>query len=209
MGHGTCSPPAKPVGEMLRKSTDDFVCVFNYMNHDHNATGHSPFYLSHGYFPCKPRLALAPSPTRHQSMVHRWASTLASHLKTANSDAVSWDSQAKQRLVARSADEPTPFHAVMMHVPMPHGQDFLSFQVAERMARTETSSHPQNSHAQVQPSRSSLLPSAYDDASYHLCQLFTKRTCPRMLEPVWRRTKLSQASLDNSESCKCSILETA
>lgn len=118
MGHGTCSPPAKPVGEMLRKSTDDFVCVFNYMNHDHNATGHSPFYLSHGYFPCKPRLALAPSPTRHQSMVHRWASTLASHLKTANSDAVSWDSQAKQRLVARNADEPTPFHAVMMHVPI-------------------------------------------------------------------------------------------
>ena len=113
----------------MRKSTDELrddwdlqipFLRFNYMNHNHSATGYSPFYLSHGYVPRTPRLVLAPLPTSRPSTVHQWASTLASRFKAADSDAVSRDSRAKQRRVAHNTEDPTPLHvgdSVMMHVP--------------------------------------------------------------------------------------------
>ena len=126
----------RTIGEMLRKSTDESgdywdlqipFLRFDYMNHDHSATGYSPFYLSHGYVPRTPRLVLTPLPMSRPSTVHQWASTLASRFKAAHSDAVSRDSQAKQRRVAQNTEDPTPLHvgdSVMMNVPPP-GQDFL------------------------------------------------------------------------------------
>lgn len=119
----------RTIGEMLRKSTnesgDDWdleipFLRFNYMNHEHNTTGYSPFYLSHGYVPRTPRLVLAPSPKSRPSTAHQWASTLASRFKAAHPDAVNRDSQEKQRRVAQSTEDPTPLHvgdSVMMHVP--------------------------------------------------------------------------------------------
>ena len=94
------------------------------MNHDHSATGYLPFYLSHGYVPRRPRLVLVPLPTCRPSTVHQWASTLSSRFKAAHSDAVSRDSQAKQRRVAQNTEDPTPLHvgdSLMMHVPPPPG----------------------------------------------------------------------------------------
>ena len=90
------------------------------MNHEHNTTGYSPFYLSHGYVLHTPRLVLVPSPKSRPSTAHQWESTLASHFKAAHPDAVNRDSQAKQRRVAQSTEDPTPLHvgdSVMMHVP--------------------------------------------------------------------------------------------
>ena len=118
----------RTIGEMLRKSTDESgddwdlqipFLRFNYMNHDHSATGYSPFYLSHGYVPRTPRLVLAPLPTSRPSTVHQWASTLASRFKAAHSDAVIRDSQAKQRRVAQNTEDLPPYMlvTVMIHVP--------------------------------------------------------------------------------------------
>ena len=119
----------RTIGEMLRKSTDECGDIwdleipfvqFNYMNHDHSATGYSPFYLSYGYAPRTPRLVLAPGPTKSPSTVQQWASTLASRLKEAHSSAADRDLQNKQRRVAGSEGTSSPLHvgdSVMMHVP--------------------------------------------------------------------------------------------
>jgi len=70
------------------------------MNHDHSATGYSPFYLSYGYHPRTPQPVLAPTATKRPQTAQQWASTLASCLKIAHSGAVTCDLQARQRRVA-------------------------------------------------------------------------------------------------------------
>ena len=69
----------KQIGEMLRKTIDQCgdnwdleipFAQFHYMNHDHSATGYSPFYLSYDYHPRTPQLVLALT-----------ATTLAWHLE--------------------------------------------------------------------------------------------------------------------------------
>ena len=119
----------RTIGEMLRKTTDQcgdnwdleipFV-QFHYMNHDHSATGYSPFYLSYGYHPRTPRLVFAPTATKRRQTAQQWASTLASRLKIAHSGAVTRDFQAKQRRVAGCPLEPSHLHvgdSVMMYAP--------------------------------------------------------------------------------------------
>ena len=94
---------------------------FNYMNQDHNDTGYLPFYLSHGYLPRTPRLVISPSPpTKHQSTMHQWASTLASRFKDTHSGALARDSRQKQRRVAGCTEDSAPLQVgdtVMMHFP--------------------------------------------------------------------------------------------
>ena len=90
------------------------------MNHDHSATGYSPFYLSYGYHPRTPRLFLARTATKRRQTAQQWASTLASRLKIVHSGAVTRDLQAKQRRVAGCPQEPSPLHvgdSVMMYAP--------------------------------------------------------------------------------------------
>lgn len=64
----------RTIGEMLRQSTEQcghgdnwdleiLFVQFHYMNHDHSATGYSPFHLWYGYHPRAPRPVLAPTAT--------------------------------------------------------------------------------------------------------------------------------------------------
>lgn len=126
--NGTVERLNRTIGDMFRKSTNErgedwdlelhFV-LFNYMNHDHEATGCSPFFLSHGYFPRTPRLVISPPLAKSQHSTSQWAATLSSRLKQAHSGAQTRDLQAKQRRVADSEEECTELHVgdtVMMHV---------------------------------------------------------------------------------------------
>ena len=75
-----------------------------------------------GYHPRTPRLVLAPAPTKHQQSAHQWASTLASRLKIAHTEAATHDLQAKQRRVTGYPQEPNTLHvgdSVMMYAPPP------------------------------------------------------------------------------------------
>lgn len=82
------------LSEMLKKSTEEcgdywdlevLFVQFNYITHDHSATGYSPFYLTQGYVPCTPRLVLTPGPAKSPFTLPQWGSTLSSRLKKAHS----------------------------------------------------------------------------------------------------------------------------
>ena len=131
--NGTVERLNRTIGDMLRKSTNErgedwdleipFV-LFNYMNQDHEATGYSPFFLSHGYFPRTPRLVVAPPLAKSQQPASQWAATLSSRLKEAHSGAQTRDLQMKQSRVADSQEECSELHigdTVMMHVPSKPG----------------------------------------------------------------------------------------
>ena len=89
---------------MLKKATNThgedleipFV-LFNYMNHDHEASGYSPFFLSHGYIPRTPRLVVAPPLAKSQQPASQWAATLSSRLKEAHLGAQARDLGAQAR----------------------------------------------------------------------------------------------------------------
>ena len=123
----------RTLSEMLKKSTEEcgahwdleipFV-QFNYMTHDHIATGCSPFYLTHGCMARTPRLVLAPGPAKSPSTVPQWASTLALRLKKAHSVAAIRDLQLGERRVAvKEVDSPLCKlgDSVRMHVPLRPG----------------------------------------------------------------------------------------
>ena len=114
---------------MLRKATNThgedwdlevpFV-LFNYMNQDYEATGYSPFFLSHGYIPRTPRLVVAPPLAKSEQSASQWAATLSSRLKEAHLGAQARDLQTKQRRVASSEGTCSELHvgdSVMMYVP--------------------------------------------------------------------------------------------
>ncbi len=79
--NGTVERLNRTIGDMLRKATNErgedwdleirFV-LFSYMNQDHEATGYSPFFLSHGYVPRTPRLVVAPPLVKSQQPASQW-----------------------------------------------------------------------------------------------------------------------------------------
>ena len=124
----------RTVGEKLRKSATELgedwdlqilFIGFNYMNHDHESTGYSPFYLAHGRHPRTPQLILASGTSKKPTSQHQWAKSLASRLKEAHAEAVTKDSRQKQERVDRSVKN-EPMHKVsdmvMVHFPPKPGQ---------------------------------------------------------------------------------------
>ena len=124
----------RTVGEMLRKSANELgedwdlqipFILFNYMNHDHESTGYSPFYLAHGRHPRTPQLILASGTSKKPTSQHQWAKSLASRLKEAHAEAITKDSRQKQERVDRSVKN-EPMHkvgdTVMVHFPPKPGQ---------------------------------------------------------------------------------------
>ena len=69
----------------------------------------APAVFAHMLMPRTPRLVLAPGPAKFPSTVLQWASTLASRLKKAHSDAASRDLQSKERRVAGGDGNSSPF----------------------------------------------------------------------------------------------------
>ena len=127
--NGTVKRLNRTIGDILRKATNThgedwdleihFV-LFNYMNQDHEATGFSLFFLSHGYIPRTPRLVVAPPLAKSQQSASQWAATLSSRLKEAHMGAQARDLQTKQQRVASSEATCSKLHvgdSVMMYVP--------------------------------------------------------------------------------------------
>ena len=95
--NGTVERLNRTVGGMLRKSANELgedwdlqipFIRFNYMNHDHESTGYSPFYLAHGRLPRTPQLILASETSKKPTSQNQWAKSLASRLKEAHAEAV-------------------------------------------------------------------------------------------------------------------------
>ena len=131
--NGTVERLNRTIGDILRKATNThgedwdleipFVLI-NHMNQEHEATGYSPFFLSHGYIPRTPRLVVVPPLAKGQQPASRWAATLSSRLKEAHLGTQARDLQTKQRRVASSEETCSELHvgdSVMMYVPFKPG----------------------------------------------------------------------------------------
>ena len=95
------------------------------MNHDHESTGYSLFYLAHGRHPRTPQLILASGTSKKPTSQHQWVKSLASRLKEAHAEAVTKDSRQKQERVDRSVKNESMHKVgdmVMVHFPPKPGQ---------------------------------------------------------------------------------------